>query len=66
MNTTRKIFEFAYLAFSLLFVVEAYRIWHIQPSKAYVFLGLAALALFMFFFRRRFRKKSEDYHKNSK
>jgi LPXTG-motif cell wall-anchored protein len=66
MNTTRKIFEFAYLAFSLLFIVEAYLRWHTQTSKAYVFLGLAALALFMFFFRRRFRKKSEDYHKNSK
>jgi len=66
MNTTRKIFEFAYLAFCILFVVEAYMRWNTQESKAYVFLGLAFLALFMFFFRRRFRKKSEDYHKNSK
>jgi len=66
MNTTRKIFEFAYLAFSRLFFVETYSRWTSQRNKAYVFLGMAVLALFMFFFRRRFRKKSEDYHKNAK
>ncbi|MFK5889241.1 MAG: LPXTG cell wall anchor domain-containing protein [Flavobacteriaceae bacterium] len=66
MKITRKIFELAYLAFSLLFFVESYIRWTSQRNKAYVFLGMAFLALFMFFFRRRFRKKSEDYYKNSK
>jgi len=57
MKITRKIFELAYLAFSLLFFVESYIRWTSQRNKAYVFLGMAFLALFMFFFRRRFRKK---------
>ncbi|NQW36863.1 MAG: LPXTG cell wall anchor domain-containing protein [Flavobacteriales bacterium] len=66
MNTTRKIFEIAYLVFSIVFVVEAYLRWHTEPTKAYLFVGFSVLALFMFFFRRRFRKKSESYNKDSK
>jgi len=66
MNTTRKIFEIAYLLISLLFFYEAFTRWSTEPSKSYLFIGFAILAIFMFFFRRRFRKKSESYHKNTK
>ncbi|MCF6214027.1 MAG: LPXTG cell wall anchor domain-containing protein [Flavobacteriaceae bacterium] len=65
MNTTRKIFEIAYLIFSFVFLIEAYLRWHTEPNKAYLFLGFSVLALFMYFFRKRFRKKSEFYNKNS-
>lgn len=58
-----KFFEYAYLVIALLFAFEAYRIWNEEPNQAYLFLGFVAVAIFMFFFKRRFRKKVEDSQK---
>ena len=59
-----KYFEFAYLAFAMFFIVEAIRIWSDSESRAYLYLFFSVLAVFMFFFKRRFRKKIEN--KNNK
>lgn len=64
MNLIRKIFEFGYLAIGLLSLVEAVLRWHSNQSKALIFLGFAILAVLMFFFKRRFRKKLESSQKN--
>jgi hypothetical protein len=51
-----KFFEYAYLAIAALFFFEAYRSFATEDGKGYVMLALAFAAVFMFFFRRRFRK----------
>nr|CBL88206.1 hypothetical protein S18_997_0012 [uncultured Leeuwenhoekiella sp.] len=40
MSKYFKYFEYAYLIFAALFLFEAYRIWSVEPSKAYVFYFL--------------------------
>lgn len=60
-----KIFQYAYLVFAVLFVYDAFTKWGVNTTGAYISLGLAALAVFMFFFRRKFRKKF-DNRNNSK
>lgn len=58
MNRVGRVFEMGYLIVAVIFGYEAFLIWGEQ--KAYVYLILMALAVFMFFFRRKFRKKRED------
>ncbi len=53
-----KLFQYAYLIFAALFLYDAIINW--GDTKAYLSLLLAALAVFMFFFRRKFRKKYQD------
>ena len=53
-----KFFQFAYLAFAALFLYDAVVNW--GDSRAYMSLLLAATAVFMFFFRRRFNKKYDN------
>ena len=64
MSKYFKYIEYAYLIFAALFLFKAYRIWSVEPSKAYVFLFFVVIAVGMYFFKRRFRKKYE--HRNQK
>lgn len=50
-----KVFQYAYLVFAVLFIYDAYEQWGKQ--RAYMSLILAATAIFMFFFRRKFNKR---------
>ncbi|KAB1067399.1 hypothetical protein F6U93_11175 [Tamlana haliotis] len=59
-----KIFQYAYLVFAALFIYDGISKWGKDPNKAYLSLGLGALAIFMFFFRAKFRKKYEDKDNN--
>ncbi|HFS66640.1 MAG TPA: hypothetical protein ENK67_00285 [Flavobacteriia bacterium] len=52
-----KIIEYLYLGFALFFIVEAIRIFSTDSKKGILFLFFAVMATFMFFFKRRFRKK---------
>ncbi|HET8885880.1 MAG TPA: hypothetical protein VFM70_05955 [Salinimicrobium sp.] len=54
-----KLIEYAYLAFALFFLIEAFRIWEAEENKAYLYLGFVVIAVFMFFFRRKFRRRQE-------
>lgn len=58
-----KFFQYAYIAFALLFLYEAIINWNVDRSKSYISLLFVALAVFMFFFRKKFRKKLEDRKK---
>lgn len=53
------IFQYAYLIFAVLFLYDAIT----SPERVVMSSLLAALAIFMFFFRKRFRKKFEDHNK---
>lgn len=55
-----KFFEYLYLAFAAFFIYEAIQRWNAPSSPSYLFLGIAGLAIFMYFFRRKFRKRRED------
>lgn len=53
------IFQYAYLIFAVLFLYDAIT----SPERVVMSSLLAVLAIFMFFFRKRFRKKFEDQNK---
>ena len=55
-----KFFQYAYLIFAVLFIYDGISKWGNDTNGSYISLGLAALAIFMFFFRQRFRKKYDN------
>jgi len=58
-----KFFQYAYLIFAVLFLFDAINKFIKTDTVAYTSLLLAALAIFMFFFRQKFRKKYENKDK---
>jgi uncharacterized membrane protein len=56
-------FQYAYLVFAVLFIYKAISIWSEDSNQSYLMLFFAAMAIFMFFFRKHFRKKIEDSNK---
>ncbi|MCF7567597.1 hypothetical protein L3X37_04360 [Sabulilitoribacter arenilitoris] len=60
-----KFFQYAYLVFGILFLYDALSKYINNGEIAYASILLVALAIFMFFFRRKFTKKFEDRN-NSK
>ena len=61
-----KFFQYAYLIFASLFVYDAISNWNADGYRPYASLGLAALAVFMFFFRRKFNKRFEENNHSQK
>ncbi len=55
-----KFFQYAYIIFAALFLWDAITNWSIDRNRSYISLLFTVLAVFMFFFRKRFRKKIED------
>lgn len=56
-------FQYVYLFFAALFIYDAVVSWNDGTNRSYISMVFAALSLFMFFFRKRFRKKFEDRNK---
>ena len=59
-----QLFEYVYLAraaFSIYLVIAN---WEVDRGRAYLFAMFAVVAVFMFFFRRKFRRKMEDHKRN--
>ncbi len=54
------IFQYAYIIFAVMFIYKAIATWSEDRSRSYLMLFLAAMAIFMFFFRKRFKKNFED------
>jgi len=52
--------QYAYLIFAALFFYDTISKWNTDRNGAYISLIFAALALFMFFFRKKFRKRFKD------
>ncbi|WP_111682169.1 hypothetical protein [Winogradskyella tangerina] len=58
-----KLFQYAYIVFAILFLWDAISNWSVDRDRSYMSLFFVALALFMFFFRKRFSKKFQDRNK---
>ena len=56
-------FQYAYLIIAVLFFYKGISEWSEDRNRAYMSLFFSALAVFMFFFRKRFRKKFQDRNK---
>ncbi|MFD1094168.1 hypothetical protein [Salegentibacter chungangensis] len=63
MSKYFKYFEYAYLFIAAFFIFEAVRIWDTERNRAYLFLFFVLISIFMFFFKRRFRRKMEERNK---
>lgn len=57
--------QYVYLVSALFFTFKAVEVWNEDNDQHFLFLGIAALSIFMFFFRRRFASKFEDRNKKS-
>ncbi|AOW08394.1 hypothetical protein EM308_02110 [Flavobacterium gilvum] len=56
--------SYLYLAFGIFFIYDGYTKCNTSESPLLSFI-IAGLAIFMFFFRRKFSKKFEDRNKQS-
>jgi len=63
MSKYYKFIEFAYLLIAIFFIVEGVLNWYDNRQKAFIYLLFSALAIFMYFFKKKFRKKFEDQNK---
>lgn len=61
MSKYFKFFEIAYLVIAVVFIVETVLRWNSEREKAYIFLAFSVLAIFMYFFRKRYRKRFEKH-----
>jgi len=52
--------QYAYLIFAVLFLYDVIDKWNTDRKGAYISLFFVVLAIFMFFFRKKFRKRFED------
>ncbi len=57
--------QYVYLVAALFFIFKAVEIWKEDNDQHFLFLGIAAVSIGMFFFRRKFAKKFEDRNNNS-
>jgi len=57
MQTVNKILEIGYLIIAIVFFINAITTYQTDTTKAAIFAGFAVMATFMFFFKRRVRKK---------
>lgn len=60
-----KFFQYAYLVFGVLFLYDAISKYMSNSEVAYASILLGVLAIFMYFFRRKFAKKFDERN-NSK
>ncbi len=59
-NKLYRFFEYAYLVIAVFFAYEAFNNWEEQRMRAYLFMFFVVIAIFMYFFKRNFRKKMEE------
>jgi len=57
-----KFFEYAYLVIAIVFLIETVLNWNTEPQKSYIYLAFSVVAVFMYFFRKKFRKKFENHN----
>lgn len=59
----QKFIQYAYLLVAVFFIYETFRNWNLDRDKAYMLLFFAALAVFMYIFKKRFMRRYEDNNK---
>ena len=60
-----RFFEYAYLAIVFFFLYKAYAEWGIEDSRSILYICFAVVAVFMYFFKRKFRNKLDSDKKNN-
>lgn len=63
LSKVYRFFEYAYLIIAVFFAYEAINNWGPERNRAYLFIFFVIVAIFMFFFKRNFRKKMEERNK---
>jgi|GEM_PF-3169234 len=63
MNKLGNLFQAAYIGFAVFFLYLAIANWGIPGGKSYMYLLVAAFAVFKFFFNRKYRKRFETHYK---
>jgi len=58
-----RLFEYAYLAMAVFSVYIVIDNWNENRYRSYLFSLFTIVAIFMFFFKRKFRKKIEEHNK---
>ncbi|WP_366185178.1 hypothetical protein [Flavobacterium ovatum] len=56
---------YIYLVFAIYFIYEGVMKWNESENKPWLHFVIAGMAIFMFFFRRKFAKKINDQNKKS-
>jgi len=56
---------FVYLVFGIYFIYDGFTKWNSVSETPWLSFIIAGLAIFMFFFRRKFAKKFADRNKQS-
>ncbi len=65
MTKMVRIVEVMWAVIAAVSAYEVYAQWNIDRQRAYMFLAFLALAIFMFFFRRRYRIRYEQRAKEN-
>ncbi|MAP80017.1 MAG: hypothetical protein CL526_02900 [Aequorivita sp.] len=55
-----RLFEYLYLVAAAFFAYETVVHWNTARNQAYLYLFFVVIAIFMFFFKRSFRKKMNN------
>lgn len=64
-NKIYRLFEYAYIFMALFSLYLVITNWETNRERAYIFVFFGIVAIFMFFFKRRFRKNLEKRNKDS-
>lgn len=59
-----QLFEYFYLVMAAFSAYLVYENWTDNRNRAYLFLFFMVVAVFMFFFKRNFRRKFEAHQKD--
>jgi FtsH-binding integral membrane protein len=62
-NKIYQLFEYAYLAMAVFSVYVVIDNWEGNRGRSYLFGLFGIVAILMFFFKRKFRKKIEEHNK---
>ncbi len=62
-NRIYLVFEYLYLAMAAFSLYISYKAWPEDQGRTYLFVFFAVVAVFMFFFKRKFRKKIQSQSK---
>ena len=63
-NKIYQLFEYAYIAMAIGSMYLVITNWTENRGRAYMFIFFGVVAIFMFFFKRKFRKMIEERNKN--
>jgi len=63
-NNIFRLFEYAYLVMAAFAAYLVVTNWAENRNRAYLFAFFIVVAIFMFFFKRRFRKSLEERNKD--